>query len=92
MAHKCIGFAQETDLSTAKNLPSIPSGCDYAVITPEGGNVRWRADGSDPTNDVGMFLASTATFTLQGPFSTVKFIEDTVSDSPSISVSYFSYG
>lgn len=37
-------------------LLTVPAGSTYAVITPEGGNVRWRDDGVAPTATVGMPL------------------------------------
>lgn len=92
MAQKCIGFGTRTDLSAAIGLPTVPSGTDYCVICAEGGAVRWRADGTDPTNDIGMLLSASATMPYQGPFDAIKFIEDVTSETPSISVSFFSYG
>jgi hypothetical protein len=35
---------------------SIPDGASGARIQCEGGNVRWRADGGDPTPTVGMIM------------------------------------
>lgn len=98
MAWKCLGFGVESDLSTAKGLPipsgmsAIPSGVDMCVILPEGGNVRFRADGTDPTNDIGQLAYDGAPFPFSGPYSAIKFIEDTVSDTPKISVHYYSFG
>ena len=92
MAWKCIGFATDSDLAAASTLPSVPSGCDVALVTPEGGAVRWRADGTDPTNDVGHYLAATSTLEWRGPFDTIKFIEDDAAQTPGITVSYFVFG
>jgi len=92
MAQKCIGFGTRTDLSAAIALPTVPSGTDFCVICAEGGAVRWRADGTDPTVDVGMLIASGATMSFAGPFDAIKFIEDDAAATPSISVSFFSFG
>lgn len=85
----CLGFAVESDLATVKSLPSLPPGVRMAMITAEGGAVRWRADGSDPGNDSGHYIAPTQTIRWLGPFSNMKFIRDDAGMTPSITVSYF---
>lgn len=92
MAFKCIGHATDADLAAASGLPSLPEGCDMAIISVEGGNVRWRADGTDPTNDTGHILYSAGQMEWRGPFSAIKFIEDSAADTPTITVSYYSFG
>jgi hypothetical protein len=92
MAWTCIGFDTDTDLAAASALPSVPSGCDVALITAEVGAVRWRADGTSPTNDIGHYLAATSTLEWRGPFDAIEFIRDDAGQSPTITVSYFSFG
>ena len=85
----CLGFGVESSLETPKALPSLPPGARMAIITAEGGTVRWRADGSDPGNDEGHPIVDTQTIRWAGPFEQMRFIRDNIGQSPSITVSYF---
>ena len=78
-----LGYAQITDLSTAKNLPNvgdpaaIPPGATLAIIIPEAQAVRWRDDGTAPTSSVGMTLAVGVPFEYSGTLSAIEFIQAT---------------
>jgi len=56
-------FSQITVTSSSATLASlcggsiIPAGAKHAVFHPEG-DVRWRADGTDPTADIGLVMKS----------------------------------
>ena len=44
----CLGYQQITSLSSATGL-TVPQGATLALIVPETQNVRWRDDGTNPT-------------------------------------------
>jgi hypothetical protein len=48
--------------------------CGLAIIQCNGGNVRWRDDGTAPTASVGMTLASGAELDYTGDFANLQFI------------------
>lgn len=48
----CLGYQRITPAATATGL-TIPAGTVMAMITPETQDIRWRADGTDPTASVG---------------------------------------
>lgn len=52
-----LGYQQidSTTLSTAQAL-TVPTRCSMALLQAEGGNIRWRPDGVDPTGTVGMLI------------------------------------
>lgn len=72
-----LGYTQITDL-TAPHWLEPPAGTQYALIMPEGGSVRWRDDGTDPTAGVGMPLTATGELRYDGDFSKLKFIQQDV--------------
>lgn len=79
-----LGYSKLTGLSTAKGLAggtlgAIPDGSVYALITPEGNNVRWRDDGTDPVagaTDTGTPLLEYASWFYNGDLTAIKIIED----------------
>jgi len=83
---KPLGFEQVTDLSAAAAL-TPPVGASFAVINPESQNVRWRDDGEDPTDSVGMLIEAGSEFTYQGSLSAIRFIETT--SGATLNVSYY---
>lgn len=82
-----LAFVQDTDMAAAGALPSIPSDATIAVVQAETGDVRWRADGTNPTASVGMMLYEGAERTFVGNLSAVKLIASTTG--AIISVHYF---
>lgn len=68
-----LGYQQITGLGTAKAL-TVPSGATLAVISVEGGSVRYRDDGTDPTTTIGMPLPE-AGITYTGSLAAIKFIQ-----------------
>ena len=59
--------------STATYL-TPPAGALYAYITVEGEAVRWRDDGTAPTNSQGQPLATGSLLNYQGNLNTIEFI------------------
>lgn len=53
-----VGYQAISDLTTATGI-NPPAGATRAVIFADGGDIRWRDDGVDPTSTVGMLLRST---------------------------------
>ncbi len=72
-----LGYVQDTSLSAAGLIPTVPAGVTYAVIQAEGQDVRWRDDNVDPTAAVGMVLKKDAEMVYDGDFTKLKFIEVT---------------
>ena len=82
----CLGYQQITSLSSATNL-TVPAGATLAVIIPEAFAVRWRDDGTAPTNSVGMPLAIATVLSYDGDLRRVQFIEQ--SAGAKLNVSYY---
>lgn len=77
-----------SSLAAATALPSIPANVQYALIQCEGGDVRWRADGTAPTTTSGLLLpAGTEKFFDAGSISSLKFIQ--VSATAILQVAYY---
>lgn len=76
----CLGYQQITPNSaTALTVPArAPDGskqqATFAIITPEGQNVRWRDDGTDPTASVGMPIYVGTSLLYDGNLTNIKFI------------------
>lgn len=70
-----LGFQQITDLSSAVGL-TVPPGTTFALITCSGQAVRFRDDGTDPTDAIGVLMPTgVAAFEYSGALSAIKFIE-----------------
>lgn len=81
----CLGYQQITSLSAAAGL-TVPTKdpvtganvkANFALITAETQDLRWRDDGVDPTASVGMPLAAGVTLQYDGDLGRIKFIEQT---------------
>lgn len=81
----CLGYQQITSLSAAAGL-TVPTKdpvtganvkANFALITAEAQDLRWRDDGVDPTASVGMPLAAGVTLQYDGDLGRIKFIEQT---------------
>lgn len=86
--YRVVGYEQVTGLSSAKGLtvpavdPNGNSGKPNAVLLQsEAQNIRWRADGTNPTASVGMRLLSTALepWYYDGDLQKIRFIESAAS-------------
>ncbi len=82
-----LGYAQDTTISAASALPTVPAATTVALIQAEGANIRWRDDGVDPTASVGMLLGAGTAFWYRGTFAAFKVIQ--VSGGGILNVSYY---
>ena len=75
-----MGYQQITpNAATALTVPTTDKNGNklqptLIVITPEGQNVRWRDDGTDPTTTVGMPIYVGTSFLYDGDLTRIKFI------------------
>lgn len=89
------GFEQITSLGTVKTL-TVPTGARGAILSATTQNVRFRADGTNPTASIGnLLIAGSNPFVIMGHSTAegqevleqLKFIE--VTGSAVLNVSYF---
>lgn len=71
-----LGFQQITDFTNPVNIPA-PDGTQITVITPQDGQLRWRADGVAPTADVGNIVWATSDLVWGGDQTAPQFINMT---------------
>lgn len=71
------GFVQLDDLSTAVGLGTIPDGVKLVLIQAEGDDLRWRDDGTPPTDSVGTLLAEGQLFVYNGNPRAIQLIQVT---------------
>jgi len=77
---KSLGYAQDTTISAATALPTIPAGASLVLLQVTGQDVRWRDDGTDPTASIGMILNADADpYPYSGDLSAIRFIETAAS-------------
>lgn len=85
---RCVGFQQITSLNSAVGLTIPDAGANLALIQAETQNVRWRADGTNPTTAIGGIIYATGeALAFDGDLSTIKLIE--VTTSAKVNVHYF---
>lgn len=78
---------QQMAVGTSANSLSIPRGVNGCWLQAQGANVRWRADGTNPTASVGMILYDGADpIWFSEGMSKLRFIA--VSGTPVLSVQY----
>lgn len=76
----CLGYQQITpDTATGLTVPTLaPDGSrqqpTFIIVTPEGQNVRWRDDGTNPTSSVGMPIYVGTTLLYDGDLTRIRFI------------------
>lgn len=80
------GYQQITSLGSAVGL-TPPAGSRVALIQPEGQNVRWRDDGTNPTASVGVLLYNGDLFLYSGNLGDIRLIE--VAASAKVNISYY---
>lgn len=85
------GFEQITGLSSVQQL-TVPAGTRLCFIQADGGSVRWRDDGTNPTPTVGMIMTDNSILVYNAagetnPFTAIRFIE--VSTTSKLNVSYY---
>jgi hypothetical protein len=79
------GYQQLTGLDTVQGLNS--QGGRIALIQAAQKAVRWRDDGVDPTDTIGMLLEAGRDFWYTGDVTKIKFIE--VGNGAEINVSFY---
>lgn len=85
---QCLGYVKQTALATAVGLSSIPANTVRATVQVEGGDVRWRGDGSNPTATDGMLLPANAERDFApASLAALKFIQ--VSSAATLHVTYW---
>lgn len=82
-----LGYGQDTTISSASALPTVPAATTVALIQAEGADIRWRDDATNPTASVGMLLAEGTAFWYRGTFSAFKAIQ--VSSGGVLNVAYY---
>lgn len=80
-------YEQVTDVSSVVRLPNIPENAVGCLIQVEDQDVRWRADGTDPTASVGMLLKDGFEFWCNVDLARVRLIE--VAASAKLNIHYF---
>ena len=80
------GYFQSTSLSSVVGL-NAKNG-RWALIQAVGQNIRWRDDGTDPTDAVGMLLLVGNPMPYYGDLKTIRFIETAASAELNVSVYY----
>jgi hypothetical protein len=78
------GFLAVADLSAAAEL-TVPPDAKLALIQAEGEDVRWRDDGTDPTDSAGMLLEAGQTLVYNGNLQAIRLIEATASATLNVS-------
>lgn len=82
-----LGYSRITNLTYPVPL-AAPQGTELAVIVPENGSVRWRADGVAPTKDAGSIIWGTTSFEWSGSLSAIRFI-NMDGNTAALNVTYF---
>lgn len=87
---KYLGYQQITNLSSATGL-TVPQRTLFALITPEGQDVRWTGGGNAPTASVGYPLPAGSELEIDAAdLGNVKFIEQ--ASGAKLNVVYFGAG
>ncbi len=84
-------FATAT-ITTAQALPSVPADAVLAVLTVDGGSIRWRPDGATtaPTSSVGHLIADGGGWTFGYGNDELDAIEIVLATgTPVVHVSYY---
>lgn len=69
------GYVQVASVAAATGVGAIPAHTKAVYIQPEGGDVRWRDDGADPTAAAGMILSDGQILKYIGKIADIKFID-----------------
>jgi hypothetical protein len=94
--NKPRGYGQWTSLAAAKKLSTapdtgvtLPQNAVKALIQAEGGDIRWRDDGTAPTPAIGMLIKDGTTLEYEGNLETIQLIETVVA--AGINVTFYGY-
>ena len=80
---------QQLDVSTTAVGLTLPAGAQRAVITVEAQSIRWRDDGTAPTDAIGTLVAANATIELNSLLSLRQFKAIRVSVDAKLSITYY---
>ena len=80
---------QQLTVSTAAVGLTLPAGAQRAVITVEVQSIRWRDDGTAPTDAIGTLVAANATIELNSLLSLRQFKAIRVSVDAKLSITYY---
>lgn len=72
--NESILYEQIPDVSVAIGL-NPPEHCKFATIQAEGGDVRYRSDGNDPTSAEGTVLFDGQILEFYGKLLDIKFVD-----------------
>jgi hypothetical protein len=88
-AYAMVGFEQVSlSDSSAHGPASVPANAAMAIIIPEGGDLRLRADGTDPTASVGIPVLQGAEWDHPCDPSKLRFIRQTAV-TVTVNIAYF---
>ena len=84
-----VGYQQLTVADSAVGL-TVPISANSAIMVLETGAIRWRDDGTDPTDAIGMLLNATNTLQVESNIALTQFkaIRDTAT-SGVLNISYY---
>jgi len=88
---KTLGFERIAGITTtAVGLPNVPPDAAYAYIQADGGDLRWRDDGTNPTATVGHMLKRNDDHWYTVDKLPISFIRDTdEADPTNLHVTYY---
>lgn len=86
-----LGFKRVAGITTTVvGLPDVPSDASYAYIQADGGDLRWRDDGTSPTATVGHLLQRNDDHWYTVDTLPIRFIRDTDETDPTnLHVTYY---
>lgn len=84
-----LGYQQATSLSTSSaiNLPSVPSNAQSVTIDVEGSGIRFRDDGTDPTQSIGRPMSAGQSLCYANDPHSIRIIGQTAG--ATINVTYY---
>jgi len=73
--NESLGYVQVASVAAATGVGTVPAHTKAAYIQANGGDVRWRDDGVNPTAAVGMLLTDGQVMKYIGKIADLKFID-----------------
>jgi hypothetical protein len=85
-----LKFEQFNDVQSTVQRLNPPVAAVYAYINAQGGDIRWRDDGTVPDADTGHIIKDGDDFWYTGKLTNFAFVRETGSSSTTdVSVSYY---
>ncbi len=88
--YRSLGYRQVAVSGAAVGLGAIPDGTTFTLITVEGGDVRFRDDGVNPTSSIGMVVKKDGVVKYDADPAVLKAIN--VSDAVTLNVTFYGMG